>query len=62
MVVIHGPDTMEQVQRLPKNRKQLVILIPHPDEDILLDDIVAQVPRFKEIIVARSLPDAFELL
>jgi len=62
MVVIHGPDTMEQLQALPKNRKLLVVVIPHPDEDILLDDIVAEVPRFAELIVARSLPDAFELI
>ncbi len=62
MAIIYGPDTLEQLQALPKSRKQLVVVIPHADEDLLLDDIVAQVPRFREIIVARTLPDAFELL
>ena len=62
MVIIYGPNTLKQLQALPKSRKQLVVVIPHADEDLLLDDIVAQVPRFREIIVARTLPDAFELL
>ena len=62
MVIIYGSNTLEQLQALPKSRKQLVVVIPHADEDLLLDDIVAQVPRFAEIIVARTLPDAFELV
>lgn len=62
MVVIFGPDTLEQLRALPSNLKLLVVAVPDADEDILLDDIVAEVLRFRELIVARSLPDAFELL
>lgn len=62
MVVIQGPDTLEKLRALPRNRRLLVIAVPHQDEDILLDDIIEQVKRFGEVIIARSLPDAFELL
>jgi hypothetical protein len=62
MVVILGPNTLEQLRALPRNRHQLVIAVPHADEDILLDDVIEQVKRFGELIIARTLPDAFELL
>jgi hypothetical protein len=62
MVVILGPETLEQLRALPRNRQQLVIAVPDQDEDILLDDIIEQVKRFGEVILARTLPDAFELL
>jgi hypothetical protein len=55
-------DVLARVRALPKDRKALIIAVPHEDEDLLLDDVIEQVARFGEIIVAKTLPDAVELL
>jgi hypothetical protein len=55
-------DVLARVRALQKDRKALIIAVPHEDEDLLLDDVIEQVARFGEIIVAKTLPDAVELL
>jgi hypothetical protein len=55
-------DVLVRIRALPNDRKALIIAIPHEDEDLLLEEIIEQVARFGEVIVARTLPDAVELL
>jgi hypothetical protein len=59
-------NVVERLRALPERSQDLLIVIPPEEEDLLLDDLIALGTRVLrprgELIAAKSLPAAFEIL